>query len=184
MQGNGYRAPTKEIPFYCTSNWEMKLLHLVSIKQCHRNKIMVMGLLSQDQCCLFWNVFCFTLWPQHLCGSKKPLSVLFQWQFTLSPHLFRCPFFDGSTISCFSYSGSYVRCHFWPLERFRSERLFLPFLKTSSEAKFCCCNYMIAFSLCSWRLHEIILAQYHLWMRWKSFLGTKPLKFPKASYET
>lgn len=56
-----------------------EIITSVSIKQCHRNKIMVMGLLSEDQCCPFWNVFCFTLWPQHLCGSKKPLSVLFQW---------------------------------------------------------------------------------------------------------
>lgn len=60
-----------------------EMITSVSIKQCHRNKIMVMGLLSQDQCCLFWNVFCITLWPQHLCGSKKPLSVLFQWHLLL-----------------------------------------------------------------------------------------------------
>lgn len=51
----------------------------VSIQQCHRNEIMVMGLLSWDQCCLLWNFFWFTLWPQPLCGSKKPLSLLFQW---------------------------------------------------------------------------------------------------------
>jgi len=142
-----------------------------------------MGLLSQDQCCLFWNIFCFTLWPQHLCGSKKPLSVLFQWHLLFLLICSDVRSLMALVYHVFNTPGSYVRYRFRPLGCFGQERLFLPFLQTSSQLEFCCCNYMIVFSLSNRRFHEIVLGHCHLWIMCKSFLGTKTLKFPKVSYE-
>lgn len=57
--------------------------------------------------------------PVLKCLLLHLVASAFMWQqkaiicsisvtFTLSPHLFKCPFFDGSSMSRFSYSDSYV----------------------------------------------------------------------------